>query len=150
MAFVPVWQPKAAVKCLTAVVQKVVSASALSDTQFPKRLRLRSQDEFKAVFQHYQRLSESSFAAAIRPNNLDHARLGLSIAKRHIKRSVDRNRLKRVIRETFRHRQANLASLDIVVMVKYPIADLTKAEVNACIQRLLQKVEQQLKQSSSA
>jgi ribonuclease P protein component len=44
------------------------------------------------------------------------ARLGLAISKKHCKLSVGRNRLKRLIRESFRHHQTELQGLDIVVL----------------------------------
>jgi len=42
-------------------------------------------------------------------------RLGIVVGKRAVRRAVDRNRLKRAIRESFRHEQHRLPSLDIVV-----------------------------------
>ena len=44
------------------------------------------------------------------------ARLGLAIAKKHCKLAVSRNRLKRIVRESFRQHREQLAGLDIVVM----------------------------------
>ncbi|WP_036378885.1 ribonuclease P protein component, partial [Moraxella catarrhalis] len=50
------------------------------------------------------------------------ARLGLAITKKKLKKAVDRNRLKRLCRENFRHRQASWVAIDVVVIVKagYP------------------------------
>jgi len=53
-----------------------------------------------------------------RQNNLNQARLGLAVPKKHISKSVDRNKLKRIIREAFRLRQKQLEGKDIVVVVK--------------------------------
>ncbi|MBE9563459.1 MAG: ribonuclease P protein component, partial [Proteobacteria bacterium] len=47
---------------------------------------------------------------------LPFARLGLAITKKRIKLAVARNRLKRLIRESFRQQQ--IASLDYVVLAK--------------------------------
>jgi ribonuclease P protein component len=44
------------------------------------------------------------------------ARLGLAIAKKHCKLAVSRNRLKRIVRESFRKHREQLSGLDIVVM----------------------------------
>ena len=44
------------------------------------------------------------------------ARLGLAISKKHCKLAVSRNRIKRLVRESFRHHQATLAGLDVVVL----------------------------------
>ncbi len=40
----------------------------------------------------------------------------MAIAKKRAKRAVDRNRLKRLVRESFRHNQSRLARFDVVVM----------------------------------
>jgi len=45
-------------------------------------------------------------------------RLGLAVAKKHLKRAADRNLAKRIIRESFRLQQNNLCGIDIVAMVK--------------------------------
>lgn len=44
------------------------------------------------------------------------ARLGLAVSKKQVKRAVDRNRIKRLIREVFRHRRDSLKGYDLVVM----------------------------------
>jgi len=46
------------------------------------------------------------------------ARLGLAISKKHAKKAVDRNRIKRIIRESFRANLQTLPSIDLVVMAK--------------------------------
>lgn len=45
-------------------------------------------------------------------------RLGLAIAKRYVRRASDRNRIKRLTRETFRLNQHKLAGIDFVVMAR--------------------------------
>lgn len=49
-------------------------------------------------------------------NGKQEARLGLAISKKHCKLAVGRNRLKRLVRESFRHHRAGLSGLDIVVL----------------------------------
>jgi len=46
------------------------------------------------------------------------ARLGLAISKKNAKRAVDRNRIKRIIRESFRLNLQTLPPIDMVVMAK--------------------------------
>lgn len=46
------------------------------------------------------------------------ARLGLVVAKKHLKRAVDRNRFKRLVRESFRAHQQQLEGLDVVVLAR--------------------------------
>jgi ribonuclease P protein component len=51
-----------------------------------------------------------------RANDLGAPRLGLAIAKKCARRSVDRNRLKRIARESFRMHRQTLPAVDIVVL----------------------------------
>jgi len=51
-----------------------------------------------------------------RSNDRDDARLGLAISRKNSRLAVERNRLKRIIRESFRTHRAALRGLDIVVM----------------------------------
>lgn len=51
-------------------------------------------------------------------NNLKHARLGLAVSRKAAARAVDRNRIRRQVRESFRHHQAAFADIDIVVMAQ--------------------------------
>jgi ribonuclease P protein component len=53
----------------------------------------------------------------------DSARLGLIIGKRQAKRAVDRNRIKRILRETFRTHYDVLPPFDIVVQLAEPIRE---------------------------
>lgn len=46
------------------------------------------------------------------------ARLGLVVGKKHLKKAVDRNRFKRLVRESFRHHQEQLKGLDIIVLAR--------------------------------
>ena len=45
--------------------------------------------------------------------------MGLAVAKKCAKRAIDRNRLKRLARETFRHHKQSLAGFDIVLMARH-------------------------------
>ena len=56
-------------------------------------------------------------------------RLGVIAGKRVLRRAVDRNRAKRVIRESFRCAKVGLPAVDIVVQVRSdaPVADAAKA-----------------------
>jgi ribonuclease P protein component len=56
------------------------------------------------------------FTVLYRPNGGDQPRLGLAISKKHCRQATSRNRLKRVIRESFRHHREVIGGLDVVVM----------------------------------
>lgn len=89
-----------------------------SDFSFPPQLRLRTPAAYKNVFAQPVKSSDKYFTLLAIRNQLDHPRLGLAIAKKVIKRAVDRNTLKRLARESFRLRQHSLTALDIVVLAR--------------------------------
>ncbi len=63
------------------------------------------------------------------------ARLGVIVAKRVMKRAVDRNRVRRLIRESFRHHQQSLSGLDIVVLVRCNCSDKPSGVLLNCLKK---------------
>ena len=51
-------------------------------------------------------------------NGLAYPRLGLVVPKKILSRAVDRNRIRRILREAFRLSQTSLAGLDVIIRVK--------------------------------
>lgn len=95
---------------------------------FTKSLRLLSSNDFQTVFNDAPlRVSHQNFLFLARQNTLNHPRLGLVIAKKHIRLAVERNRVKRLIRETFRTKQQQLPDIDVIVLARKGMNDLTNA-----------------------
>ena len=115
-----------AARCWRVVAPRAVLASArnLTDsgpahgTSFPRRVRLTEPRQYKAVFAGARRLGDRNITVLALPNGLDHPRLGLAIAQKSANRAVDRNRIKRLVRESFRHQQHLLGGYDLVVISK--------------------------------
>lgn len=76
-------------------------------------------------------LRRPGFSLISRPNAFGVPRLGLIVPKRVFPRAVDRNRMKRVLRELFRARQARLGSRDILIRVTATQPPL--AEIEQCL-----------------
>lgn len=82
---------------------------------FPSQARLIKTDEFSSVFNFRRRISGRFLAIHYQPNQLCRPRLGMIVGKKTARLSVDRNYIKRVVRELFRTQQDQLQSVDIVV-----------------------------------
>lgn len=108
---------------------------------FGKSLRLLCSGEFKAVFDDAPyRASHQSFLILARPNTLDHPRLGLVVAKKHLRFAVSRNRIKRLTRELFRQQQDHLGGLDLVFLTRKGLDDMDNAQFTAQLMQQLQRI----------
>jgi ribonuclease P protein component len=97
---------------------------------FGREKRLLTPRQFKAVFDSPSgKVPGRNVLLLARENDLQHPRLGLVIGKKSVKLSVERNRIKRQIRETFRHHQMELAGWDIVIIARKGLADLDNPEL---------------------
>jgi ribonuclease P protein component len=89
------------------------------DTQaFPRPNRLTHAADYDRVFKNAQRSGDPFFTVLYCRNDLGYSRLGLAIAKKRVRRAVARNRLKRIIRDSFRHAKSQLLGVDIVIMAR--------------------------------
>lgn len=86
--------------------------------KFTRQQRLLHTQDFSQVFKTSQKISFEGIVIYYRNNQHGFARLGLAISKKFIPKAVDRNLIKRIIRESFRSVAEDLASIDIVVSVR--------------------------------
>lgn len=85
---------------------------------FPAEFRLRQSSDYRAAFANGKRCVRCGLVVIAAPGQEEFARLGLALAKKRIPRAVDRNRVKRVIRESFRCNRDQLGGVDIVVLAR--------------------------------
>lgn len=111
-----------------------------SGAKFPKRRRLLRASQYDRVFSEGMRFSQGALVVLARRNRLGFPRLGLAIARKHVRLAVHRNRLKRLIRESFRYHQHQLGELDLVVVARHGVHDLAAKDVSFVLQRYWAKV----------
>lgn len=95
--------------------------------------------QFQAVFSDPLRASIPQFTLLSKANNAQLPRLGLTVAKKHLKRAHDRNRIKRLVRESFRLKQHDLPSHDFVFVAKAGIGKLSNQEIFEALEKLWQR-----------
>jgi len=88
----------------------------MAERRFRRQSRLQDSSAYSRVFKKAERSRDKMFTVLYRENGAPEARLGLAISKKNCRLAVGRNRLKRVVRESFRHHRADLAGLDVVVL----------------------------------
>ena len=87
---------------------------------FSKTRRLLNKSDYDYVFEQAKKIVTSEFIILYRENSLGYARLGLALSKKMIPKAHDRNRMKRLLRETFRVRR--LAAIDVIFLARHGVA----------------------------
>lgn len=81
------------------------------------------------MFQQPTKINHAWVTLYIRPNQLTHARMGLLVSKKAAKRAVARNRIKRLVRESFRAHLPQLKCVDIVVVARNKMQDADNKQI---------------------
>ncbi len=121
----------------------------MGENSFSRELRLLSPSHFENVFQKAIPSVSPQVTLLARHNSLGHARLGITVSKKRVRNASDRNRVKRLVRESFRLNQHNLPNTDIVVVGKTGLDKLSNREITQLLSRLWKKLTQRCVQSQS-
>ena len=113
---------------------------ALPPAGLPREARLRRPAEFAALRTSSGRLGGRCFLLRYAPNAFGHARLGLAISKRVSKRAVERNRIKRLVRESFRHVRWQLPAVEVLVMAREQAAGVDGPQLLTQLDELWKKL----------
>ncbi|MBU4447040.1 MAG: ribonuclease P protein component [Proteobacteria bacterium] len=104
--------------------------------RFTKAARLRHRQEFLRAQAQGKRFHTRHFGVTLAPMAEGHPRLGL-VATRRMGKAVQRNRVKRLLREFFRRHQTGLPAFDLVFMAKKGASALGYHQVEEELGRLL-------------
>lgn len=154
------WPLDPAARCSLAVAPKVASGSRCnlvrfdpSHSPFPylqaiarpftPAQRLHNKSDFDRVYRDAKRSADALFAVFARLNAEATPRLGLSIAARAVGNAVRRNRIKRLIRESFRQHQHDLPKADIVVNARAGARNADNASIVQSLERHWRNVSKQ-------
>ena len=146
-----------AARYLPAVVPRVASASApdrasaakaalvvipvvdpVARATFPRAARVRARSEFTRVFDGGRRVAHPLLSLHWL-DDAQPARLGLAVSRKVDPRAVGRNRIKRILRDVFRHRRAALACGAYVVVARPTARQADAAAVRAALLGVLQR-----------
>ena len=109
--------------------------------RFRPRQRLRTGAEFDDVFKRGARLDGRLFLLVAAPSGRGFDRLGLAVSRR-IGGAVERNRARRLLRESFRRLpRGGRPALDLVVVARSPLASSGQAEVDRELRERLRSIQ---------
>lgn len=101
--------------------------------------KLKKPWEFRRAYQNGNKYWNRYFVIYVLHNHFNHLRLGITVSKK-VGKSVQRNRVKRLIRESFRQLRTRVkVGYDIVVVGRTPACRLTCQETQKALVHLFQK-----------
>ncbi|WP_108446184.1 ribonuclease P protein component [Halomonas denitrificans] len=121
----------------------------MSRQGYPRQLRLLTAGDYRRVFETAAfKVHGKGLMALASPNALGHPRLGLIFSKKNVRRAVDRNRLKRIVRDSIRLRQQRLPAVDIVVLARRGVHELDNATVHRQLHGMWRRLEREASKSA--
>jgi ribonuclease P protein component len=87
---------------------------------FSRRHRFRARGSFGPALRSPRKLRGNTIVIHIVEATGNAARLGIALTRRLVPQSVDRNRLKRLVRDEFRHHAVKYRGVDCVVALRKP------------------------------
>lgn len=110
--------------------------------RLPANCRLRKSLQYQEVFAQHKRISNRNFQLLYREQpQQGKARIGIIVSRRVSPKAVNRNRIKRQLREVFRLNQRRFRDLDIVVIALKSCAELNNTELRRSFLNLTMKLE---------
>ncbi|UAA38799.1 ribonuclease P protein component [Paraneptunicella aestuarii] len=122
----------------------------MGSTHFSRELRLLTPSHFENVFSNAIPAVSPFLTLLGKSNQCEHPRLGITVSKKNVRKAHDRNRLKRLIRESFRLNQHELPHIDIVVVVKRGLDEQSNEEIFRLLSKLWKKLAKRCDTSSSS
>lgn len=111
--------------------------------------KLCKKEQYDAVFANKKFLDSRLFKLFWKSNDCATARIGVSVAKRNVSKAVNRNKLKRLAKESFRLNSEFLPLIDIVLILKREAGVVSKEayvlELNKKWQQLINLATQPVK-----
>ncbi|HEY3786748.1 MAG TPA: ribonuclease P protein component [Steroidobacteraceae bacterium] len=109
----------------------------------PARRRLRRKSDFEAAYARGKRLGNALFGVVAIWSETGGPRLGLAVAVRVAGNAVERNRIRRIIRESFRLHQHELPPMDLVVSARSGARNAKGEKLHASLAALWRSVADQ-------
>lgn len=121
----------------------------MHDFGFDRSFRLLRRPEYDRVFHRPVRAGTAALLVLASRNGLGTARLGLIVPKKALRRAVQRNRVKRIIRESFRHARPELPEMDVIVIARSQCGSLSNRELSRTLVRLWHQISSRLPNQQS-
>ena len=112
----------------------------MSNFCLPKKVRLLKRAQFLTLSKQGKKVHTNSFIALVLKETAQNNRIGITVSKK-VGNAVARNRIKRIIREYFRHNKENISGpKDISIIAKRGLAALSNGQIIEKLDNLFRKI----------
>ncbi|WP_020679559.1 ribonuclease P protein component [Marinobacterium rhizophilum] len=117
--------------------------------EYPRQLRILTGEGFQKVFDKVSlKVPDQPILILASFNELDHPRIGFVISKKNVRRAVKRNRIRRIIRESFRLNQHQLPPVDLVILARKGLDELEPEEVHQLMKKCWSRLKHKAKKAN--
>ncbi|MBF7074654.1 ribonuclease P protein component [Glaciecola sp. MH2013] len=115
---------------------------------FPRESRLLTPSNYSFVFEDAIPAVSPHITVLARFNTINGPRLGITVPKKKVRNAVDRNKIKRIVRESFRIQRHQLPNVDIIVIAKHGIGQMDKKSLARQLDKLWLKMSKRCEQQT--
>lgn len=119
----------------------------MNGQSFPSSHRLLRPAAFRAVLGVRCRSGDELFTVYARRNDTEQARLGITVSRKVSLRAVRRNRIKRLVRESFRHQALKIVGLDVVAIARPKASLVTNKDIVQSLEEHWNRVDSRCRKS---
>ncbi len=119
----------------------------MGENNFSRELRLLTPTHFEYVFTKAIPAVSPQITLLARFNNANNPRIGITLSKKRVKFAHDRNRIKRILRESFRLHRQSFPNIDIVVVGKSGLDKMSNKELSYLLSKLWKKLAKRCEKS---
>ena len=113
---------------------------ALNKFELKKKHKILNRFEFVKLSRYGKKFQDHYFVVVFMPGESECSRLGITVSRR-VGNAVERNRLKRLIREWFRMNKASAMKIwDVNIIAKKTAAGLTSRQVFVSLEKIFDKL----------
>ena len=110
----------------------------MTPARFPRQARVRARADFDRIFKDGRRVALPALALHWLADGQP-ARLGLAVSRKVDPNAVGRNRIKRILRDAFRHLRPTLAAGAYVLVARAPAATTAPPALREAFAQLLRR-----------